>query len=813
MQSTLTTVIFPLICHLHAQSAPNDDRLMKIDSFENHIFSKSGDSNYPQYQEGFSHWKKLSGTLPQVPTWDFFNSHFSCGNCLTFLDNFANLDLERNTLPVIIRLPRPVVFESKAVWTLLEIPRNSSFNIFTECTSPYFRKTTMIYYEVKDTCLRINIKEFLMHSKPWKCQIKVGIFPPLELYEGLRGAPAPFWNNIRENSFMQSTTPRMYLIVKPDHAPELPGIFILRWLRHTFESQILQSKIFLIVSVMKVDLPFESKGTICSVAVIKLCPGCFSTAQKFWKTSEQKVYKTRRVPENAFALTEGYPSSTDLQEIAFQKPENNIVFDHVILKIAECQTSPSSQPFESNPVDNAAENVGKAIGAIWKSIFKNYSVVSPESLREYLGSCKDADKIKAKVRDNFETTLEEAYYPIDYNYPYPSIQDPTGTLKFVSCGSRKRSQTLPFSELLVPFDVTTWFVTLASVAVLTIAIQTNRPVDFTNHYGNFMSLLKVLLEQGNPFPRHILLSPKSRILSLIFLLVGIVLSNAYKNTNVYRMILPRHPVPIEYFRELVENNFTVYTSVTSFEIPKFPVKSYCTGMKLWRRNNYYCVQKAVESVKGMSKKFRKYFELLGKKQNYTEMLNYTFHQVKSTAIYRHGVVNRSMLHPHIEQALKNSHSPNMEMHRRDQLYLHSALQSCENTALVIPEHMCRYHLRKLKKEKSHVEVHIGKEVYSDFGWFFSLRGIVPPHVAKNIQNLRVSGIWEWSVKISVINYSYKGAEHEITPTAANMHGNIVIIFAVWLVGLAVSSSWFLLEKLAEILGAFGRYCTYRFLPL
>lgn len=38
-----------------------------------------------------------------------------------------------------------------------------------------------------------------------------------------------------------------------------------------------------------------------------------------------------------------------------------------------------------------------------------------------------------------------------------------------------------------------------------------------------------------------------------------MLSNAYKNKNMYNMILPTKPVPYQYLQELVNDNFTIYT--------------------------------------------------------------------------------------------------------------------------------------------------------------------------------------------------------------------------------------------------------------
>lgn len=45
----------------------------------------------------------------------------------------------------------------------------------------------------------------------------------------------------------------------------------------------------------------------------------------------------------------------------------------------------------------------------------------------------------------------------------------------------------------------------------------------------------------------------------MFLLAGIILSNAYKNTNVYNMVIPRKTILYKEFAELVYGGFTLYT--------------------------------------------------------------------------------------------------------------------------------------------------------------------------------------------------------------------------------------------------------------
>lgn len=76
---------------------------------------------------------------------------------------------------------------------------------------------------------------------------------------------------------------------------------------------------------------------------------------------------------------------------------------------------------------------------------------------------------------------------------------------------------------------------------------------------NVLVLLKVFLEQDNPFPKSLIDNPRSKYIIGTLLLTGIVLSNAYKNTNVHKMIVQRKPVAYRYLEELLKDNFTIHS--------------------------------------------------------------------------------------------------------------------------------------------------------------------------------------------------------------------------------------------------------------
>lgn len=75
-----------------------------------------------------------------------------------------------------------------------------------------------------------------------------------------------------------------------------------------------------------------------------------------------------------------------------------------------------------------------------------------------------------------------------------------------------------------------------------------------------MGITQLLLEQGYTFPgNRITQSISVKLLVGVYLKMAIILSNAYKSTNVYLMISPRIPIPNETISELVDSNFKMFS--------------------------------------------------------------------------------------------------------------------------------------------------------------------------------------------------------------------------------------------------------------
>lgn len=148
---------------------------------------------------------------------------------------------------------------------------------------------------------------------------------------------------------------------------------------------------------------------------------------------------------------------------------------------------------------------------------------------------------------------------------YICIQKPDMDLRFVSCGPHVYSK-LAFYELHRAFDGYIWMFIIAS---FTSVILVTKHIRKSLNMADFV--LKAIFEQGNPLSNRLLKHNFTAIVGVVTMLVGTVVANAYKNTNMYHMVLPMAPLRRQYFEQLYHENFVIYTrfDTIAFSSPQF----------------------------------------------------------------------------------------------------------------------------------------------------------------------------------------------------------------------------------------------------
>jgi hypothetical protein len=105
-----------------------------------------------------------------------------------------------------------------------------------------------------------------------------------------------------------------------------------------------------------------------------------------------------------------------------------------------------------------------------------------------------------------------------------------------------------------------------------------------------MAALKMLLEQGD----DIFFNPGRKgfmyWIAGPYILMSVVLSNAYKGNNITRLSAPRNPIPMDTFTQLFENGFDFYSEFVSTytRIEMFPARRFSfketSVFEVWRED-------------------------------------------------------------------------------------------------------------------------------------------------------------------------------------------------------------------------------------
>ncbi len=229
---------------------------------------------------------------------------------------------------------------------------------------------------------------------------------------------------------------------------------------------------------------------------------------------------------------------------------------------------------------NLSNRLSHAQTHVWKSIMKNYTNNAVGSK-----SCVNGKFAETKYPFSFSNVkLANALYagPIPQKFTW-SVEDNVNSLQFVACGDHGTS-LLQFTAFIDVFDGYVWLFTIVTLVVGPIVLSCFSAglnyLNFENICGYFMAILSFYLEKNDCLPEKPLIL-KLQLIFVGYLFGALVLSGAYKNDNINRMIQPRPP--LTYFSVCSRSSDIFYSSfLLSKEIThttKHDIRSNQFGMR------------------------------------------------------------------------------------------------------------------------------------------------------------------------------------------------------------------------------------------
>lgn len=372
------------------------------------------------------------------------------------------------------------------------------------------------------------------------------------------------------------------------------------------------------------------------------------------------------------------------------------------------------------------------------------------------------------------------------------MQNEQKALRFITCGKRG-VQMYAFDALVSVYDESIWCLVLLAGLFGGLFF---RFVSTGQDSYPWLSLFKIMVEQGDPFPTACLKTTKAQLPALCFLLVGIVLSNGYKNTNVYRMVTPRAELRYETLDQLIQDGFAIYTRT-----------SVDSDFGSWNRT-LSPLQLAEDFGEPVGRHQKYGYDVFSEVLGYLEKATAGELLLKEIKLMKL-LANHSRLNPRNIAKEVLLPQPNVTNEtefwprdfRDESKYfekelglMYGDLKECERTALVLPSDVCHDFATALGKTGKG-PLSIGKNAFVQLSTGFSFSGTVPLSVFARIRKLTQSGIQNWWEKLlrEVAKEDEASKSKMESPRPAELGGNILVVFLVLFSGIAVSLTWLIVE--------------------
>lgn len=406
------------------------------------------------------------------------------------------------------------------------------------------------------------------------------------------------------------------------------------------------------------------------------------------------------------------------------------------------------------------------------------------------------------------------YFPIMWDIDMLAI-------RILSCGQGTQSP-LAFGDLIHVFDHYTWIAVVATFAIVLIfkcifvkimlSLSFNQTVNLPQQKSAFAKvqndvfvLLKIFLEQNGLSGELENTGFGWKTVSGIFLLTCVVLSNAYKNTNVYNMMTPRVSQPFETIDQLIENGFKLFTrglpTKPRFEDPEVKriLKSKLNRSQhsIWslehRRNKTFVLSEVLELTEALKSDWPQ--STFSRSENHTfSVLVDNFHMhTQSISILKETV--RAQKKFNWEELATNYRVEAPSYMQFQKRRFRQMVIDCDQLAIILPTFLCQSAKNLRRNYAGEGMVGIGKESIFSIGIGIAFSGVISRKLLKRIWSFEESSIWKhWEMLIAG-SKTFSNEHPRSHPVRPTMQGNIVVIFSVWLAGLSLALPIFMLELL------------------
>lgn len=395
----------------------------------------------------------------------------------------------------------------------------------------------------------------------------------------------------------------------------------------------------------------------------------------------------------------------------------------------------------------------------------------------------------------FKTTIRNSTDLVGFTIL--NFRQPNESLGFITCADMGRAK-YDFASLGSVFSLNLWLLIVITSSASHIFLLFTATKKSFGTFELFQQMVKVLLEQGTPYTRATLISNSRRVVIYIFLLSGIVLSNLYKNVNVYKMTVPIPRLPFKTFEQLVDNQVTGFTRCVS---PRYLVnwkkcnQTFQIINQKWLSVVYnHNISTGIDdtlNVKCISE-VSKLTGVSGQNYGLNKVLNTLRLPPQIAQIVRSSIVGNGLSESCNTLYFRLRRSFQTRFRQTERLELLNDLANCNKTALILPHNELNDYKQTLSKHPYNKLADIGKERYSPFWHSVSLTGVISSNTWLRVRVTEQSGITNWWENL-LETFGNRGSSRSQHLVPVALSGNIFVIIALLLIGHSIAVSTFIIE--------------------
>ncbi len=457
----------------------------------------------------------------------------SCQHCLAFINLFNNVDLLPSTTPLLVRRLSPVIaghidFDFVPYNLAKKVNKYGSlviskYNQSQSCVSKFFDIKTSV-------CTHILKSNFSMQIRPWNFEQYLYLLP--QFYKNEMNN---LWSYAGERSVKYIPNTILGIVVSEKLTDTLWSWAVSFRKSWRFRQLPRENIVILVKSLTH----FEEQNQ--TFLFLPLCAQCSTVVEINVASLFMPLFKIQQEIDNALLKT------TNISQWSlYGRPIENFNF------MKECRDLIHHREIFKYNLDELLLCIKSKI--IWKYILgTNFELVNAE---------------------NAPQTNVEYFSGIDEQTMSFFIPHPLKEIRFLACGNTVLRTNENMYIFLKSFDYKLWiaiFVTFNLVVPIVwyLLQECNANYQYSSNaivFDIFIAVFKNVFEQSTPYSSNLLNKQSLKILAGATLLCILVLSNAYKNENMYELMNPKKFQPFLHFKQLIEANYSIFALPVYMEL-------------------------------------------------------------------------------------------------------------------------------------------------------------------------------------------------------------------------------------------------------